>query len=332
MSDQRQNTVLVTGGAGYVGSHACKALSRAGFTPVVFDDLSRGHRDAVRWGPLIEGDIRDAGRLESAMRQNSVSAILHFAGRSEVGESVKDPLAYYDVNTGGALAIVRAALAAGVDKLIYSSTCAIYGVPETVPIKESETREPINPYGVSKLAAERIFADADRAYGLRCISLRYFNAAGADPDGELGERHEPETHLIPLAVRAALPGSFTLKIMGQDYPTHDGTAVRDYVHVTDLATAHVTALRRLLEGRQGGAFNLGVGRGFSVLDVVNAVEEVSGCQVRREPAPRREGDPPVLIADPSAAERELDWRPERTQIETIVHDAFRWESGLQAAA
>ena len=332
MSDHRQTSVLVTGGAGYVGSHACKALAQAGFRPVVYDDLSRGHRDAVRWGPLVEGDVRDASTLEDTMRRFNISAILHFAGRSEVGESMIDPLLYHDVNTGGAISLARAARSANVDKLIFSSTCAIYGLPESVPITEAEKREPINPYGVSKLAAEQIFTDAERAYGLRTISLRYFNAAGADPEGELGERHDPETHLIPLAIRAGLPGSFTLKIMGGDYPTPDGTAIRDYVHVSDLATAHVTALKRLLGGGEGGAFNLGVGRGFSVREIVQAVEKASGVPIRQEPAPRRAGDPPILIADPSAARHALAWNPVRTSIDDIVGDAFRWEVGLQDAA
>jgi len=324
--------VLVTGGAGYVGAHACQALAAAGHSPTVYDDLSRGHRDAVRWGPLIEGDVRDAAGLTAALRQSSAQAILHFAARAEVGESVADPMLYYDVNVGGAVAIARAAQAAGVDALIFSSTCAVYGMPARIPIDETAPFQPINPYGASKMMAERVFADAGQAFGLRTTALRYFNAAGADPEARIGERHAPETHLIPLALRAALPGDFSLKIMGEDYPTPDGSAVRDYVHVLDLASAHVRALERLLDGQPGGAFNLGVGRGFSVKEVTAAVERVSGLTVRRTSAPRRAGDPPELIAAPAAAMTQLGWRPARTDLDLIVADALRWEERLRQMA
>lgn len=325
-----ETPVLVTGGAGYVGSHVCKALAEAGFKPVVYDSLIRGHRDAVRWGPLVVGDVRDEQSLVKALRESRAVAVLHFAARSEVGESVVDPLLYYDVNVGGATTIARAMAGEGVDALIFSSTCAIYGMPDEVPITESAPLQPINPYGASKMMAERVFTDAGAAHGLRMIALRYFNAAGADPDGEIGERHDPETHLIPLTLRAALPGAFKLRIMGEDYPTPDGTAVRDYIHVADLASAHVLALQRLLRGETSGAYNLGVGRGFSVAEIVDAVERVSGKVVRRVSAPRRRGDPAILIADPSAAMATLGWKPGRTQIEDIVRDALQWEESLLA--
>lgn len=323
--------VLVTGGAGYVGSHACKSLAAAGFEPHAFDNLCRGHRDAVRWGPLILGDVRDQQALFDALKETGAVAVLHFAGLSDVGESVRDPLPYYDVNIGGALALAGAMTSAGVNALIFSSTCAVYGTPEVIPIAESTPLAPINPYGVSKASAEKIFADAAAAYGLRTTALRYFNAAGADPDGEIGERHDPETHLIPLALRAALPGEFTLKVMGEDYPTADGTAVRDYVHVSDLAGAHLLALRKLLAGDQGETLNLGVVRGFSVAEIVEAVERVSGRKVRRQSAPRRAGDPPVLIANPERATASLGWRPSRTAVEDIIADALHWEQSLVPA-
>lgn len=323
--------VLVTGGAGYVGSHACKALAASGFEPHTFDDLSRGSRDAVKWGPLIVGDVRDQQALTQVLLETKAVAVLHFAGLSDVGESVRDPLPYYDVNIGGALALAGAMAATNIDALIFSSTCAVYGTPEVIPIAESAPLAPINPYGVSKMSAERIFADAGAAYGIRTMTLRYFNAAGADPEGEIGERHDPETHLIPLALRAALPGDFTLKVMGEDYPTPDGTAIRDYIHVVDLADAHVLALRKLLGGNPGEALNLGVGRGFSVAEIVSAVERVSGRTARRVSAPRRAGDPPVLIANPSAAAASLGWKPAITAVDDIIVDALNWEQSLVPA-
>lgn len=323
-------TVLVTGGAGYVGAHACAALAEAGFAPVVYDDLSRGHRDAVLWGPLIEGDVRDAESLAAALRSSGARAVLHFAAKAEVGESAQDPALYYDVNVGGAVALARAARATGVDALIFSSTCAVYGMPERMPIAEEAAYRPINPYGASKMAAERVFEDCGAAFGLRTIRLHYFNAAGADPEARIGERHDPETHLIPLALRAAMPGTFSLKIMGEDYPTPDGSAIRDYVHVMDLADAHVLALKRLLAGGDGGVFNLGVGRGFSVKEVVSSVERVTGSPVRQESAPRRPGDPPELVSAPGKAESELGWRPARTELDDIVRDAYAWEQKLAA--
>ncbi len=321
------DVVLVTGGAGYVGAHACKALAAAGLRPVAFDDLSRGWRDAVRWGPLIVGDVRDREAVRAALRSTGAAAILHFAAKAEVGESVRNPALYFDVNVGGAKAVAAAAVEAGVDRLVFSSTCAVYGLPETTPIRESAPLAPINPYGESKLAAETIFRES----GLRGCMLRYFNAAGADPSGDLGERHDPETHLIPLAIRATLPGDYALKIMGTDYPTPDGSAVRDYVHVSDLAKAHVLALRQLAEGGKGLVCNLGVGRGYSVKEVVAAVEAAAGRPARTAFAPRRPGDAAALVADASAARSKLGWRPERTEISEIVGDALRWETRALAA-
>ncbi len=330
MAGDRVN-VLVTGGAGYVGAHACKALAEAGFQPVVYDDFSRGHRDFVRWGPAIEGDVRNAEALETAIRTHSAQAILHFAAKAEVAESLQAPALYFDVNIGGAVAIVQAAAATDVRSLIFSSTCAVYGAPGVSPIPESAPRQPINPYGFSKLAAERLFQDAESAHGLRTIALRYFNAAGAEPEATIGERHSPETHLIPLAIRAAMPGDFTLQIFGEDYPTPDGTPLRDYVHVADLAAAHVLALRRLLGGGGSAAFNLGVGRGYSVKEIVAAAASVAGRPARARSAPRRAGDPPELVADASAVKAALGWRPAHADILDIVGDAYRWAMREAAA-
>lgn len=317
--------VLVTGGAGYVGSHVCKALAESGFKPHVFDSLIRGHREAVQWGPLTVGDVRDDDALTKALKDSKAEAVLHFAARSEVGESVTDPLLYYNVNVGGAVSLAKAMTTTGVEPLIFSSTCAVYGMPDEMPISETANLAPINPYGATKMMAERIFQDVGAQHGLRMTALRYFNAAGADPGGMIGERHSPETHLIPLTLRAALPGDFTLKIMGDDYPTPDGTPIRDYVHVEDLSSAHVNALKRLLDGETGGAFNLGAGRGFSVAEIVASVERVSGLTVRRIEAPRRAGDPPILIANPAAAMAGLNWTPKRAAIDDIISDAYQWE-------
>lgn len=317
--------VLVTGGAGYVGSHVCKTLAASGFKPHVFDSLIRGHREAVQWGPLTIGDVRDEAALTKALIESKAEAVLHFAARSEVGESVTDPLLYYDVNVGGAISLAKCMAATGVEALIFSSTCAVYGMPDEMPISEAAGLAPINPYGATKMMAERIFSDAGAQGNLHMIALRYFNAAGADPSGLIGERHTPETHLIPLTLRAALPGDFTLKIMGDDYPTPDGTPIRDYVHVMDLAAAHVNALKLLLNGGMSSAFNLGAGRGFSVAEIVASVERVSGLPVRKALAPRREGDPPILIANPAAAMAGLNWKPERALIDDIIGDALRWE-------
>jgi UDP-arabinose 4-epimerase len=319
-------TVLVTGGAGYIGSHACKALARAGYRPVVFDDLSRGHREAVRWGPFVEGSLADRPRLAEALRQYEVAAVVHFAAYADVGESMRDPGLYYRNNLAGTLSLLEAMRECGIERIVFSSTCAVYGTPDAIPIRESAPQRPVNPYGETKLAIERALHWYGKAHGLRSISLRYFNAAGADPDGEIGERHDPETHLIPLVVEAALGRRGLFDIFGTDYPTPDGTAIRDYIHVADLADAHLRALSRLASGEPSAAFNLGTGRGHSVREVVAAVERGSGRSVTARAAPRRPGDPPVLVADAGLAAQRLGWRPTLSDLETIVATALAWHA------
>jgi UDP-glucose-4-epimerase GalE len=315
--------ILVTGGAGYVGSHCCKALAEAGYEPIVFDNLSMGHDSAVRWGPLIRGDMRDADALRSAIEETKPEAVLHFAALALVGESTAHPERYYAVNVGGTLNLLEAMRLSGVQRIVFSSTCAVYGEPERVPITEDLPRRPINPYGESKLACEWMMDDFDRAHSIRSVRLRYFNAAGADPAAEIGEWHEPETHLIPLVIDTALGLHREVSIFGTDYPSADGTAVRDYIHVVDLAAAHVAALRHLVEGGASAAVNLGTGRGASVREVIDAVEVVAGRRVTVKEAPRRAGDPPVLVADPSRAEALLKWRA-KADLTKIVEDAWRW--------
>ncbi|MGH7037686.1 MAG: UDP-glucose 4-epimerase GalE [Stellaceae bacterium] len=316
-------SVLVTGGAGYVGSHACKALAGAGYLPVAYDNLSRGHREAVRWGPLIEGDTADRTRLLAAIKQHQIGAVLHFAAFAYVGESVADPALYYRNNLVGSLALIEAMRESGVTKIVFSSTCATYGVPDAVPIPESARQAPINPYGETKLAVERAL-HWYAAHGLRSVSLRYFNAAGADPAGEIGERHDPETHLIPLVLEAALGRRAVVEVYGTDYPTPDGTAIRDYVHVADLAAAHVLALDHLTAGGESLMLNLGTGSGHSVRAVIAAAERISGRRVPYRAAPRRPGDPPVLVADARLATERLGWRPSASDLDTIIGTALAW--------
>ena len=317
------STVLVTGGAGYIGSHAVKALRAAGHAVVVYDDLSAGHRAAVHGLPLVEGDVRETAGLESALRRHGASAVMHFAGLLSVEESVRDPARYYDHNVRGGLSVLDAMRAAGVGRLVLSSTCAVYGNPVATPIDEDHPTDPINAYGSSKLAVERALRDYGGAYGLRSIALRYFNAAGADPDGELGEDHDPEIHLIPRALDAACGGA-PLRVFGDDYPTADGTCQRDYVHVADIADAHVRALDALAPGDGARVYNLGTGTPHSVRDVIRSVERVTGRRVPAEAAPRRAGDPPVLFAAAGRIERDLDWRPAHTALDDIVATAWRW--------
>lgn len=317
-------TVLVTGGAGYVGAHCCKAFAQANWSVVVFDNLSRGWRDFVRWGPLIEGDILDQAALTEAIRVVAPDAVAHFAAVAYVGESMTDPESYYRNNTVGALQVMRAMRQCGVDRLLFSSTCATYGTPGGAPIVEDHPQFPINPYGWSKLFVEHMLRDFDAAYGLRSVILRYFNAAGADRDGEIGERHEPETHLIPLAIRGAMEGDYELSIFGSDLNTRDGSCVRDYIHVEDLASGHLKALEHLQSGGSSEVFNLGTGVGTTVLEVADAVERVSGVKVRRVLAPPRPGDPPALIASAAKAREKLGWTPQRSHIDAIVGDAWRW--------
>ena len=316
--------VLVAGGAGYVGSHTCKALAAAGFLPVVYDSLSTGHRGFVRWGPLIEGDLLDRETLARAFAGHRPAAVLHFAACTDVGESVEDPARYYRNNVVGALNLMDAAHAQGVVPIVFSSTCAVYGAPPAVPVREDAPLVPVNPYGHTKLAVERALCDYDAAYGLRSVRLRYFNACGADPDGEIGESHDPETHLVPRAILAAMGRLAELAVFGDDHPTPDGTPVRDYVHVCDLADAHVAAVRRLLDGGASLSVNLGTGRGLSVREIVSAVTRVTGLEVPCRLAPRRPGDPAVLVADGARARRLLGFSAPRSDVETIVRTAHAW--------
>ncbi len=322
--------ILVTGGAGYIGSHAARALRRSGYEVVVYDNLSTGFRRLAQGFELVEGDIADDAKLRPVLAR--VDAVMHFAAHAYVGESVADPRKYFRNNVLAALSLLNSALDAGIRRFVFSSTCAVYGLPEQVPITELEKREPVNPYGATKLCFENALEAYDRAYGMRSVRLRYFNAAGADESGETGELHDPETHLIPLALAAATGKGRELQIFGSDYPTPDGTCVRDYIHVNDLADAHVRALQYLERHgeRDGGesradspAINLGTGRGNSVLEVIQAAENATGRPVRRTMGPRRPGDPPVLVADPSKAQKMLGWTAQRT-LADIVSSAWAW--------
>jgi UDP-glucose 4-epimerase len=316
-------TVLVTGGAGYIGSHTVKALRARGTPVVVYDNLSAGHRAAVRGVELVEGDIHDAARLRDVMRARRVGAVMHFAAWLSVGDSVTDPSGYYHNNVLGALTVLDTMVAERVPLFVFSSTAAVFGNPEETPISESHPTRPINPYGDTKLAVERALPHYERAYGLHSIALRYFNAAGADPEGELGEDHAPEQHLIPRAIDAAL-GRGTFQVFGDDYDTPDGTCLRDYVHVTDLASAHLLALDALRAGAASTQYNLGNGRPTSVRDVLDAITRVSGRQVPFTTGPRRAGDPAVLYASSDRLKQHLGWRPAFEQIDTIVETAWRW--------
>jgi len=331
MQTHLSKNILVTGGAGYIGSHACKALHRAGYQPIACDNLVYGHPWAVKWGPLEQGDIADRPWLDALIERYLPLAVMHFAAYAYVGESILDPGKYYRNNVAGTLTLLEAVRDHGIGHFIFSSTCATYGIPAQMPIAEDCPQVPINPYGASKLMIERMLADFERAHGLRSIVLRYFNAAGADPDGEIGEEHNPESHLIPLAIQAAQFGEPELAIFGTDYPTPDGTAVRDYIHVADLADAHVRALDDLLAGGVSVALNLGTGMGFSVRQVVQAIEESTGQRVPVRESPRRAGDPPVLVADPAYAMRRLGWQPRYSTLDQIVGTAWRWHEGNRLA-
>jgi UDP-glucose-4-epimerase GalE len=319
------STVLVTGGAGYIGSHAAKALRRAGYRAVIFDNLSAGHREAALGAPLVEGDIRDVDAVRRAIRDSGATAVMHFAAWLIVPDSVRDPIGYYRNNVQGALATLEAMAAEECRHFIFSSTCAVYGEPVETPISETHPTAPINAYGQTKLAVEHALPHFERAYGIRSIRLRYFNAAGADPDGELGEDHAPEIHVIPRAFEAASGGP-PIDIFGEDYPTPDGTCLRDYIHVTDLADAHLRALKRLETGGASATYNLGTERPSSVRDVIAAVERVTNRTVARRSAPRRPGDPAVLFASARRVREELGWVPQRPDLDTIVADAWRWHS------
>ncbi|HYW92145.1 MAG TPA: UDP-glucose 4-epimerase GalE [Gammaproteobacteria bacterium] len=318
--------VLVAGGAGYIGSHMVKALRAAGIEPVVLDSLRSGHRDAVREAELIEGDLGDRALLDEVLSGRSFDAVMHFASFIQVGESVRRPDLYYRNNVTNTQTLLEAMREHEVGVCVFSSSAAIFGEPEEVPIAEEQPKAPINPYGRSKWMVEQMLEDWDRAFGLRSASLRYFNAAGADPDGELGERHDPETHLIPLALRVAAGREGSLMVHGDDYDTRDGTCIRDYVHVADLCDAHLLALLRLWDGAPSGAYNLGNGAGFSVREVIEAARRVTGREIAVTYGPRRAGDPVRLVADSARARQALGWQPRRSALATIIGDAWRWEA------
>ena len=320
-------SILVTGGAGYIGSHACKALAQAGYTPVVFDNLVYGHPWAVRWGPLEQGDIADRDRLDAVLQQYKPVAVMHFAAYAYVGESVQNPGKYYRNNVAGTLTLLEALRDHNIDKFVFSSTCATYGVPTQIPIPENHSQQPINPYGMSKLMIEQILRDFDHAHGLRAMCLRYFNAAGADPAGEIGEAHDPETHLIPLVLDAALGRRPAITVFGDDYATPDGTCIRDYIHVTDLAAAHVLALQALEQGAASTAYNLGNGQGFSVHEVIDCARQVTGQAIPVETGPRRAGDPPRLVGDAERIRSDLNWQPQYADLDAIVQTAWQWQQG-----
>jgi len=317
------SAVLITGGAGYIGSHAAKLVARSGRPVVVYDDLSAGHREAVLGATFVEGDVHDVARLREAMRRHAIGAVLHFAAWLSVGESVHDPVGYYHNNVCGTLAVLEAMVRESVTRVVFSSTAAVFGEPERVPITEDHPARPINPYGQTKLVVEQALPHYARAYGLQSVALRYFNAAGADPEGELGEDHAPEIHLIPRAIEAATGGR-PLQVFGEDYPTPDGTCLRDYIHVTDLASAHLLALDALERGGASATYNLGNGQPHSVRQVIETVARVTGRDVRWEAAPRRAGDPAVLYASNARIQASLGWRPQYASLETIVETAWRW--------
>ena len=319
-----EKIVLVTGGAGYIGSHTCKALSLEGYLPVTYDNLVYGHDWAVKWGPFERGDILDRGRLSDVISHYKPAAVVHFAAFTYVGESVADPGKYYRNNVSGSLTLLEAARDHGIRRFVFSSTAAVYGIPDSIPIQENARQNPINPYGVSKQIVERMLIDFGAAHDIRSVALRYFNAAGADPDNETGKSHDPESHLIPLVLDAVSGQRPHITIFGTDYPTPDGTCIRDYIHVSDLADAHVKALQALERGSPSDACNLGNGRGFSVREVIDTVEHVTGLSVPAKLGDRRPGDPARLISDASRARTELGWEPRIAELDQIIRSAWAW--------
>lgn len=317
--------VLVVGGAGYIGSHVNKMLNKRGYSTVVFDNLVYGHRVFAKWGEFVLGDLGNIEQIRLCFRKYKFDAVMHFSAFAYVGESVKDPSKYYLNNVSNTLNLLQVMIENGVNSFIFSSTCATYGIPTKIPIPEDHPQNPINPYGWSKLMVEQIIRDYEKAYGIKYIILRYFNAAGADPEGEIGELHIPETHLIPLALRSALGVEESLKIFGVDYPTPDGTCIRDYIHVNDIAEAHILALEYLLNHGKSDVFNLGNTKGFSVMEIVRKVEEITGMRVKTVQWQRREGDPPVLIGSSEKARKVLGWNPVWSDIDTIIKTAWNWE-------
>ena len=317
-------TVMVTGGAGYVGSHVVHELQALGIPCVVVDSLVRGHRELVPNADVIVGDTRDAALMRRVIRDYRVDAVMHFAAYAYVGESVAEPLTYYDNNVTATVSLLKTMVESDVKMMVFSSTCATYGLPETTPIHEDHPQHPINPYGATKMMVERILRDVDRAHGLRSVVFRYFNAAGADRSGQIGEWHAPETHLIPLTLQAAAGRRTGVEIYGTDYPTPDGTCIRDYIHVTDLAQAHVLGLRYLESGEPSDAFNLGNGNGFSVREVIGAAERIVGRPVKVVEASRRPGDPPILVGASAKARQVLGWAPKLTTLDVIIETAWAW--------
>jgi len=316
--------VLVTGGAGYIGSHTCKALALAGHEPIVFDNLIHGHRWAVRWGPLVVGDILDRAAIDAAITQYRPEAVIHFAAFAYVGESVSDPAKYYRNNVSGTLTLLEAMRARRLSRIVFSSSCATYGVPPPGPITEATVQKPINPYGMSKLMVEHMLVDFGSAYDLKWIALRYFNAAGADPSGEIGEAHSPETHIVPLVLAAAADPAKPFTIFGTDYDTPDGSCIRDYIHVSDLADAHVRALERLADGLESAAINLGTGRGASILEVLETAGRVTGRPIPVVHGKRRAGDPAILVSDAGLARERLGWRAKIPALGDILETAWSW--------
>jgi UDP-glucose-4-epimerase GalE len=320
--------ILVTGGAGYIGSHCCKALRQKGHHPITVDNLVYGHKEFARWGEFFKGDAGNPAHLKKCFSRHKIDAVMHFAAYAYVGESVADPLKYYENNLRNTIQLLHTIMENGVNAIVFSSTCATYGNPERIPIDENHPQNPINPYGKTKRMIEEILADYDAAYGLKYMSLRYFNAAGADPDAEIGEDHDPETHLIPLVLDVAAEKRPAIKVFGTDYQTPDGTCIRDYIHVTDLAQAHLLALEQLIGGAGSNAYNLGNGRGFSVLDVIEHAKKITGKEIAVENVDRRPGDPPVLIASNEKAVKELGWKPQYADLDDIIGTAWRWHQTL----
>jgi UDP-glucose-4-epimerase GalE len=316
--------ILVVGGAGYIGSHMCKYLAQNGHTPIVLDNLIYGHREAVKWGPFIEGAMENRYILDSIFTQYEIEAVMHFAAFAYVGESVTEPGKYYENNVAATISLLEGMRRNNILKFIFSSTCATYGEPVEIPITESHPKKPINPYGRGKVMVEQILDDYQSAYGLNSISLRYFNAAGADPDGEIGEDHDPETHLIPLVLQTAIGIRDEITVFGDDYPTEDGTCIRDYIHVTDLSQAHLLALEKLMNNSLGGKYNLGNGDGVSVNNVIDAAREITGERIPSKMAGRRPGDPAILIGSSEKAVKELGWKPQFADLKSILETAWRW--------
>ncbi|CEA12527.1 MULTISPECIES: UDP-glucose 4-epimerase GalE [Methanobacterium] len=316
--------ILVTGGAGYIGSHANKELTRTGYETVVLDNMSYGHPDFLKWGVFEEVDLGDLESIRNVFRKYEIEAVMHFAAFTYVGESVEDPQKYYLNNLRNTLNLLQVMNEFEVRKLVFSSTCATYGNPQKIPLTEDHPQNPINPYGQGKLMVEKVLKDYSSAYGLRYVSLRYFNAAGADPEGEVGERHEPETHLIPLILDAAMGKREDIKIFGTDYPTTDGTCIRDYIHVTDLADAHIKALKYLEDGGESEVFNLGNGNGFSVREVIEEARKVTGKEIKATETERRPGDPPVLVGSSEKARKILKWQPKYDDLTKIISTAWEW--------